>query len=56
MAYWTELGDFRACFFTKATDVTPVALPSLAMATSVCYWGWLSWSKFFFIGPKLFVL
>ncbi len=37
MAYWTELGDFRACFFTKATDVTPVALPSLAMATSVSF-------------------
>ncbi len=32
MAYCTELGDFSACCFTKATEVTPLALPSLAMA------------------------
>jgi len=35
MAYWTELGDFSACFLIKAIEVAPMAFPSFAMATSV---------------------
>ena len=37
MAYWTELGDFKAFFLIKATEVTPVAFPALAMATKVSF-------------------